>query len=560
MPPFAKIFRIAVLAVLAPLGCFSAGDGGCAPGPAATEACRCAPRRLSVPGSDPDPASDAAPARHGGELAIRIPSEPGTLLSLLSPHPVLARVIDHRVLEALVELDPATGEPRPELALDWEADPERTRYVFRLDPRARWHDGPPVTARDVVFTFEQLLDPAGGAVARGDFVDLAAVNALDDGRVTFVLDRPRANFVAALSRVMVLPAHVFGNERLAGHPAARAPVGSGPLRFVSWAAGGSIVLARVEDWRGGPIPLSRLVYKVVPDSRVALDLFRAGELDVVPDIEPSPGGPPAGGDLAVVPVDTFEAWVYDTAGTLFADRDSREAVGRSIDRETLCCSVLACLAELVEGPWPRSRAAGPPPAGGPLVHDLAEARRLLERAGWRDTDGDGLRDRASRPFDFTLLVPDGARHLRRVAVMAERDLSRVGIRMRPEVVSPSTYASRLRGHRFDAAIVAFDNREPFEPRALFHGDAAATGSNFGRIADPALDGLLDAHGATVDPAERRRLEAAIGDRLAAQHWMTFTFGRWQPVLFRKGIRGLSPAAAALDERRLWVDRSFGGRR
>ncbi|HUT78696.1 MAG TPA: ABC transporter substrate-binding protein [Polyangia bacterium] len=559
MVPFAKLFRIALVAVLAPLGCFSAGKGGCAPAPGGTEACRCAPREAAPPGPDPGGTGDAGSAPTGGELAIRIPSEPGTLLSLLSPHPVIARIIDHRVLEALVELDPATGEPRPELALDWEIDPEKARYVFRLAPRARWHDGLPVTARDVVFTFEQLLDPAGGAVARGAFVDLAAVTALEDGRVAFDLDRHRADFVVSLSRVMVLPAHVFGNERLAGHPAARAPVGSGPLRFVSWAAGSSIALARVEDWRGGPIPISRLVYKVVPDSRVALDLFRAGELDVVPDVEPSPGGPPTGGNLAVVPVDTFEAWVYDTAGTLFSNRDSREAVGRSIDRETLRCSVLACLADLVEGPWPRSRSAGPP-AGGVLAYDLALARRLLERAGWRDTDGDGVRDRGGRPFDFTLLVPDGARHLRRVAVMAERDLARVGIRMRPEVVSPSTYASRLRGHRFDAAIVAFDNREPFEPLALFHSDATSTGSNFGRIADAALDGLLDAYNDTVDPAARRGLEAAIGDRLAAQHWMTFTFGRWQQVLFREGVRGLPPVSSVLDERRLRIEPPFGGRR
>jgi peptide/nickel transport system substrate-binding protein len=171
-----------------------------------------------------------------------------------------------------------------------------------------------------------------------------------------------------------------------------------------------------------------------------------------------------------------------------------------------------------------------------------------------------VRDRDGRRFEFTLLIPDGARHLRRVAVMAERDLARAGVRMRPEVVSPAAFSSRLRDHRFDVAAVAFDNREPFDPRALFHSEAAAGGSNYGRISDPALDRLLDARRETADPARAAELEAAIGELLARQHFVTFTFAPWQQVLVREGVHGLPAVAPALDERRLWVEPGFGGRR
>ena len=540
---------LTLLAASAP-ACFSAGEStGCVGAPERTGPCSCDQVTYSAPGGSSYGAGD--PIRRGGSLTVRIASEPGPLLSMITPDPLAAAIADHEVLETLVALDPESGGPVPELAESWRSLEEGRRWIFHLHPGARWHDGEPLTAGDVRFTFERALDPAGGAVQRDELVEVTGVESEGDREVILDLARPDPGLLAALARLPILPAHVFGHDPLPGHPAAREPVGSGPYRVAGRTPGRSIELERNPDWRGEPPPLDRISYRVVPDPRVASELLRSGTIDVVPDLRPAAirGMPEA--RLLAVPLDRFEAWVYETRSSPLDDPDVRRAIGHLIDRRTIRCSILACLAETVEGPWPVGSPAAIP-SRGTLEHDPALARRLLDEAGWIDSDGDGVRERGDAELAFDLMLPDAGRDWRRQALLVQHDLSRAGIEMDLVITTWSAYWSRLIRHEFDLAVVSFENRRPFDPRSLLHDEAAAGGLNFGRVSDPELDRLLDARRESGEELGIVDLDRAISDRIAELHPLTFTFRPYRAFGVHRSVRGVRFRGGWIDESRAWI--------
>jgi peptide/nickel transport system substrate-binding protein len=535
------------------VSCFTTGDGGGA-GREDGAACDCPPL------SEPDATSaDEGKPTSGGTLTIAMASEPGTLLSMYSADAAVRQIADHEVLEALTILDPASGEPKPELAARWENTPGTGVYTFHLIRDARWHDGAPFSAADVVFTFDQLLDPAGGAALRAEFQDVREVIAVDAATVSVRLDRDRPDLPAALSRVSILPKHVFGKETVATHPAARAPIGTGPYRFAAWKRGVQIELVRNPSFRGEAPHLDKIVYRLVPERRVALEMYRGGEVDVVPGV----GGAQLGariladGRRITYPLESFVGVVYNTKIPLFADAATRRAIGLLLDREAIRCSVLRCLAEIALAPWPRPL-LGKAPRPVPGSYDPKAARRLLEAAGWRDENGDGVRERRGERLAFRLLVPDTDRDARRWVTLFDADLEAAGVAARVAAVGWGVYTDRLRAHRFDAAVVTASNARPFDPRALYRSSAEASGRNFGAFEDHRVDSALDELAAATSPARREELKDRITELLVEDQPMTFAFRPGEAMLVRDTVRGVRIRDEGLDERALWLDRAKGG--
>ena len=545
-PPRIALLSAALATCALAAACLSTGGrAGTGADPGAPAPCRCP--ALSVPADDGD-----VPARaRDGAIAVALESEPGTLLSMYSADPAIQEIADHAVLEALTVLDPISGEPLPELAARWERAPGEALETFHLVRDARWHDGAPFTAADVKFTFDQLLDPAGGAVLRGDFLDVREVTAPDPYTVTVRLDRDRPELPAALSRVPILPAHLFGNESVATHAAARAPLGTGPFRFAAWEPGERIELVRDPGYRGEPARCERLVYRFAPDRRAALELFRERRVDVVTDVGGVRLGPEltAGARRVAFPREAFVAVVYNTARPQFADAATRRSLGLLLDRAAIRCSSLRCLAEEILDPWPRSLS---PRGAARGAFDPAAARRLLDGAGWRDADGDGVRERGGERLSFRVLLPDTDRGAVSWVGLFENDLAAAGVDASIEAVGWGVYTDRLRAHRFDAAVVATPNARPFDPRPLLQG-AAASELNFGGYASPRMDAALErlAGAATAEAREEARRE--IDAILDADQPMTFAFRPAEELLVRDAVRGVRIRGGWLDARRLWVD-------
>jgi len=395
---------------------------------------------------------------------------------------------------------------RPVLARSWE-HPDSLTIVFRLDPRARWQDGAPVTAADVAYTFRVYRDPAVNAPLAPFLAAIDTVTAADSLTAVFRFRRwyPEQLYDATY-HMRILPRHLLDTipaARLATAPFARAPVGDGPYRFVSWRTGAEITLAGDTAFFLGRPGLDRLIWRIVPELPSAVSQLLAGEADAMEVI-------PARGQLErvqqarnvrLVPYASpfYGAIVFNLRRPPFADREVRRAVAMAVDRQTVVRSVFGPFADVAAGAvspmqWIWSDSIRQ------LPFDTAAAARMLDQRGWRRTAG-GARGRAGTPLRFTLLVPTSSQWRQQAAVIVQDEMRRLGVELHIEPVEFTVMERRTTSGDFDAALVS-RTTDP-SPASVLQWWSPGAGANIGGFADSAFQALT----ATALRA-RTRAEAA----------------------------------------------------
>ena len=399
----------------------------------------------------------------------------------------------------------------PRLAASWAFEDDRT-LVFRLDPDARWHDGAPVAAADVAFSFDAYRDPALGAPAGPLLATVDSVRVRDDGTVAFHFARAYPEqFFDATHHMRILPRHLLDTvprEAWRTHALARAPVGSGPLPLAQWRAGELIELVADSGFFGGVPGPSRLIWRIVPDFNTAVTQLSGGEADFVEAIV----GPEnvervqAAPHVALVeyasPVYMYLGFnLRNTRGTgahpLFGDRALRQALTAATDREALVRAVLGGWGAVPPGPTTSLGwiAEGAPPQA---AFDSADAGRRLDALGWRDTDRDGIRDRGGRRLTFDIIIPSSSGIRQRTGVILQEQYRRVGMDVQLVPLEFNAWIDRARAGRFDAMIGAWQiNLPPAGMRELWGGGGIG-GSNYGAYASAAFDSLVALATVTAD--------------------------------------------------------------
>jgi peptide/nickel transport system substrate-binding protein len=457
----------------------------------------------------------------------------GEATSLLPPvsDASVDRDIYDQVFLRLADLTPDGGTIGdsgfvPQLAQRWEwTDP--LTLVFHLDPRARWQDGPPVTAEDVAFTFAAYTDTAVDAADRGTLLaHIASVTAQDSLTAVFHFrDRYPEMFYDAVFHMRILPAHQLRNVPTGTWRTAefgRKPVGAGPYRFVRWTPGQSLELAADSGFFLGRPHLRRLVWRFAGDLNVAITQVVAGEADAV-EVLLSPTNIERArnsGHLTLYPYAgptyTFLRFNLRASGDslrphpIFADRDVRRALVLATDRERMCQSVFSGNAKVPPGPMPQSWAWLWVPQLTVPAYDTAQAARLLAARGWRDSDNDGVRDRGGRKLSFHLSVPSTSPPRIQYAQLLQEALKSVGVEVVIDQMESTTLQERLRASGFDAALESwFADPTPSSAAPGIWGTHGA--SNFGHYISPAFDRqVATAASAATPDAARTSWIAAFG--------------------------------------------------
>jgi peptide/nickel transport system substrate-binding protein len=272
----------------------------------------------------------------------------------------------------------------PSLAESWTASPDGLVYEFVLRRGARFHDGSPVTAEDVRFSFERYR----GADDKLLKENVAAVETPDPGRVRFRLKRPWPDFMTfyanATAAGWVVPKKYV--DQVGGDSFKKSPVGAGPYKFVSFTPGVELVLEAFEQYWRTPPRVRRLVFRVIPDEAARLVALKRGEVDVAYAIRGS-----LAEELRRTQGLTLKAvagqitnWVYFTEQweptSPWRDRRVRLAASHAIDRQAMNQSELLGFGRLTGSIIPPSfEFYWQPP---PISYDPALARRLLAEAGY----------------------------------------------------------------------------------------------------------------------------------------------------------------------------------
>jgi peptide/nickel transport system substrate-binding protein len=490
-------------------------------------------------------------------MVVQLDAEPATLLQLVHPDWLSWTIEGHLLLESLVRVDARTGVLTGELAESWEVDPSRTRWTFHLRKGARWHDGTLVSAEDVLFTFDRLLDPTVGAPDRAVFAG-ARVSKVSPGEVEVRLVAPLASAELDFDRVLILPRHRFPRGDLSRSEDASAPIGTGPMRFSSWVRGREIVLVRNPTYWGPPSPTPRMTFRFIASPPAVLAALEHGDIDVVPRApvelaEQVESRPALAASYEVVRAGGFDytAWIQNVTSPKLKDPRVRRALGLAIPRAQLRSEVERCGVQLALGPLPPGHAAL---AGiDPPRFDPAEAARLLSEAGVADTNGDGVRDWAGQSFRRTLMYPSSSRQQERAATVIADELRRLGADLELAPIEWAEFLRRLGVHDFELASIEWSIDANPDLYTLFHSTQVAGGLNYGGYADKDVDSWLEELRSEPHGDRRTELLHSLVERLRRDEPYTFLFSPIVQAVVRRGATGVTPTALG------WQPRAWGWR-
>jgi peptide/nickel transport system substrate-binding protein len=522
-------------------GAAAAGTGA-APALGAATAATAATIVTCTPAGCPSEAA-TGPISDGGELVMWVDAEPAILNDLVE-HDAWSRwILENQVIETLLQQDPWNGAIRPRLAEQHELTADA--LTLHLRRNVKWHDGQPFTAADVAFTINMARDPKVGADQRSDFEPVSALETPDDATVILRLARPAPFLRQALAHLGILPAHLYKGRDLRRAEAARAPVGTGPFKFVSWLPGDAIVLERFADYWGDKPHLQRVRFRVVRDKLAAWELYRRGELDVLYNVPPARFDE-AQRDAQLVshhlftwtpPAYFFIAW--NTERGRLGDARVRRALTMLIDRDRFDRVAFNGHARRITGPF----APGTPSYDAsikPWPYDPAAAKQLLADAGVKS-------------MKLTFLATAGSRTVEQLATMMKEDFARAGITLDVATVDFAVQLDRLRHHAFDASAlqwtIAARDADVYD---LYHSSQAANGQNYGAWKSPAADALLDQIRHSADDAARHALEQQLHRLIHDEQPYTFLSMREVETLEAPRVHALAPSPDGFDFARAWV--------
>ncbi len=430
-------------------------------------------------------------------------------------NPLLARDMSSlRAAELLYEglvTPPDAGEVRPLLAESWRVGEDGRTVTFRLRRGVRWHDGTPFTARDVVFTVRAGKDPSNNSPLRSQFDAFRSVEAVDEHTVRFRLARPAANPIF-LFDFRILPAHLYPDGRI--QPGGASPVGTGPFRFEQWTPSGEVHLrANPSYHRHGQPGIKEIEVTAVPDANIRNELLRYGALDMVPRVRPVdiPLLEQLSG-IRLYPYSTlsYAFLAFNFRNPLLRDARVRRAVVHALDRQAMLRAHYGGRGVVVSGPFPPSSWAYNFDVK-PWDHDPETAARLLDEAGLRDTDGDGIRERSGKPVRLTLVSLASDEAQRAVVLDIQQQLRTTGLEIDIRFLEPLVWRrSVFQEHDFDMVLAEWTFDHSVNIYSLFHSTEAGPGrNNLGGYANPDVDRLLDESQRTTSSERLRALYAEL---------------------------------------------------
>jgi peptide/nickel transport system substrate-binding protein len=512
----------------------------------------------------------------GDWLIEHMMSDPEQLNPVTSNDSASNTVLNN-IFESLLQRDPRTLELEPQLALARpEISEDKLGYTFKIRQDAHFQDGRPLTGEDVLFSFKAVKCPLVNApFARVYMESIVDAHLLDPYTIRFKAREPYFLNENVLGSFEVLPRHYYDPEdrlkeitvaELAGDYSkheeavrqfaqqfnqnyARNPMGSGPYRFKGWSTGQEVVLERdPRYWGNGKEGIDQVYIdvrklRIINNPDAALVTLKAGDLDEI-DLQPlqhlkQTSGARFEKDFAkyvyVTPSYNYIGW--NNAHPIFRDMRVRQAMTYFTNRQQMVKTILFDLGQIVDGPIYRFR----PEYDETLYshpYDPKKALELLSEAGWKDTDGDGILDKAvdgeKIPFRFEIKFNSGNEVRKSVALTLQDELRKHGIDASVRALDWTIFLDDVRNHKFDAVILGWGMSvtEPDAYQVWHSSQTENKGSNMISYKSPRVDAILEEYRRTFDANKRIELYREFQQILNVEQPYTFLF-------IRKAVRAVS---------------------
>ena len=461
--------------------------------------------------------------------------EPTTLNPLSSSDAYSASVHGY-IFEALLDNDIETFAWKPALATEWKISEDKRTFDFKLREGVRWHDGTEVTAEDVKFSYDVIFTDDFKAVQlRSYYEAVKEVQVIDKYNVRFIVKDDYFQNFDVCAGLRVLPKHFYSN------PANKADfgkkiIGTGPYKFASYAKGQKITLEKNPEWWGNAVAaekdsylIPKIVLKFIGEENVALEVLKKGDVDFL-SLRPEGFVKKTVGEVwekKIVKVKTenkspkgysFIAWNFKNP--ILKEREVRHALNLLFNRPLMLSKFEYNLSELATGPiYVQSDYANP--AVKPVEFNPTQALDILRKAGWQDTDKNGVLDKTiggkKTQLSITVLepLPDMVKYL----TVFKEDASKVGVDINIKTIEWNSFVKLLDEKNFEAVRLAWGGGGvEWDPKQIWHSTSSkGAGSNFISYANPAVDKLIDEARTLYEKEKRIPLLRKVHELVSADY-------------------------------------------
>ncbi len=483
-------------------------------------------------------AKSSEDANEGDWLVWAFAVEPKTLNQISVERDIYARwICVDNIFEPLLKYDYDSMEMVEHLADNYEISEDGLRITFQIRDQAKFSDGVPVTADDVIFTYETIIDPRIDAADLSNlFIDVEKVSKIDEKTVSFQMKRPYFKSLEVVSfwDIGIYPKHIYQfedpkefNQRVSN------PVGSGPYVFEKWDIGSEIVFRRNENYWGQKPKLKKLVWRFISNDIARMQALKSGQVDMIIPLQDqyaelvndakfnenfrcvkywNPGVP-------------FFYIGWNQRNPLFEDKMVRRAMTHMVDRPGILKHLLKDLCEPVTGPF-YVKGGQYDQTVEPWPYDLEKAAELLKAAGWTDTDGDGILDKNGEKFSFKFMYDSSNSFYNQLVKMVKDSAEKIGVEVIPDPYEWSIIMSKLPERDFDAVSLGWGGDILQDPYQLWHSSQADNrGSNYVGFKNPQADELIEQIRVTLDENKRNQLSKQLHRLLHDKQPYTFLYAR-----------------------------------
>ncbi|PLX85207.1 MAG: peptide-binding protein [Desulfuromonas sp.] len=438
-----------------------------------------------------------------------------------------------------------------ELAESWEISEDNLTITFHLRKGVTWHDGAPFTSADVLFTYQLYIDPETPTAYAERYRQVAKAEAPDPYTFRVTYEKPFAPALISWS-VSIHPKHLLEGVDVTKSPLSRAPVGTGPYRFVEWKSGEKIVLESNPDYFEGPPYIKRVLYRIIPDLSTQFLELRSGGLDFM-GLTPIQYQTQTDNTAFKRRFNKYRYLVfgytylgYNFKRPLFQDRRVRQALTYAINKEEIIDGVLLGLGQAATGPykpdtWVYNAGVKRYP------YDPEKAKALLREAGWGDSDGDGILDKDGKPLSFTIVTNQGNDLRVKTGEIVQRRFKEIGVEVNLRVIEWASFLKEfINPGNFDATILGWSGGPEPDQYNIWHSSKTGPRElNFIGFQNPEVDELLEKGRRTFDQSERKKYYDRFQDILAEEQPYTFLYvSEGLPAVARR-FRGIEPSAAGI---------------
>lgn len=483
--------------------------------------------------NQPRPGFD--PKKIGGKVTYASFADAQNLLPYASNDAVSSNIRGF-IYDGLLSQDDKLN-PIPNVAYKWDVSPDGMTYTFYMRKDVKFHDGKPMTADDVVFSFQVYMNPNTINAYKYAFEDLEKVEKVDDYTVRMKLNKKNVLFMySSPPYAAIMPKHKFPNgiedynKNVKLH---RAPIGSGPFKFKEWKTAERIVLEANKDYFQGRPYLDQIIMRILPDANVEVLNLLKGSVDFVETIQPKQVAEVTKNkNLKVIKHDTarydYIGWNMDLP--IFSDVKVRQALAYGLNRQALVDKIMLGNATLAVSNFHPSEVFHNKSLK-PYPYDVKKANELLDAAGWK-MGKDGIREKDGKKFEIEIAYNNGNKIREAIAAAAQQDWKKIGVKATPRSYDFTIQSEKIQAGEIEMWIGAWSLGTNPDKTGLFHsstapvvkdGKVVSKGNNTSRVRDKKVDEILDKFKLEPDANKRIAMYQELGKIMYDNQYNLFLY-------------------------------------